>query len=107
MIKGGGGEAERPAAKATAAHGWRGGAGRTEWLLPPLLPAVARDRADTPDGFARLWRGNDDDPVATQTVIGTIALALLALEPGLAPEDADRRAAVVWAARNGEAGNEG
>ncbi len=100
VIKGGGGEAERPPAKATTAHLWRRDGGRSEWLLPPLAHAAERGRADTPEDLARLWRGEGAaDPIATQTVIGTIALALLALDPGLAPEEADGRAATLWASR--------
>ncbi len=106
VIKGGGGEAERPATKATAAHLWRRDGGRAEWMLPPLATSAGRARVDTPDRFARIWRGQDqDDPVALQTVIGTVALALLALDPGLDPDAADRQAGEIWAARcQGNAG---
>ncbi len=108
VIKGGGGEAERPPAKATAAHFWRQGAGRSECLLPPLADGAERGRVDTPDAFARLWHGDGvPDPVATQTVIGTVALALLALDPGLAAEQADRRAAAIWTGRRTGRGDAG
>ena len=100
VIKGGGGEAERPPGKATAAQGWRQDRGRVEWLLPALAAPADRGAPDTAERFARIWHGTGEaDPSATQTAIGTIALALLALEPALAPEDADRRAAAIWAGR--------
>ncbi len=100
VIKGGGGEAERPPAKATAAHLWRREGGRSEILLPPLAALAERGGPDTPESFARVWHGAGDPPaLAIQTVVGTIALALLALEAGLTPDRADRRAAEIWAAR--------
>ncbi len=101
VIKGGGGEAERPAAKPTAAHLWRREGGRSELLLPPLAPGAERIAApDTPAFLARVWRGEGPaSPLVLQTVIGTIALALLALDDGLDPAAADRRAQEIWQAR--------
>ena len=101
VIKGGGGEAERPAAKPTAAHLWRRDRGRSELLLPPLAPDAERPAApDTPAVFASVWRGEGAaPPMALQTVVGTIALALLALDEGLDPSTADRRAHEIWRAR--------
>jgi anthranilate phosphoribosyltransferase len=100
VIKGGGGEAERPPGKATAAHLWRPESGRTELLLPPLVPTVERGGPDTTDGFARIWRGEGAAaPIPTATIVGTIALALLALDAGLTPDRADRRALEIWQGR--------
>ena len=101
VIKGGGGEAERPAAKPTAAHLWRRGRGRSELLLPALAPAVERSAVpDSPASFARVWHGEGPvSPLALQTVVGTVALALLALDDGLDPGTADRRAQEIWQAR--------
>ena len=101
VIKGGGGEAERPAAKPTAAHLWRRDAGRSELLLPPLAPGAERSATpDTPAFFARIWQGEGPvPPLVLQTVVGTIALALLALDERLDPATADRRAQEIWQAR--------
>ncbi len=112
VIKGGGGEAERPPAKITAAHLWRRDGGRSECLLPALAAGVAvrQDGTNIPDGFARLWydRGGDEaDPVATATVIGTIALALIALDPSRDPDDADRHAREIWTGKRGGSGDAG
>ena len=99
VIKGGGGEAERPATKATAAHVWRRDSGRSELLLPALAAPSELLEADTVAGLVRVWRGEDRQHAAVQTVVGTIALALLALEAGIDPADADRRAREIWSAR--------
>ena len=101
VIKGGGGEAERPAAKPTAAHLWRRDGGRSELLLPPLAPDAERPAVpDTPAFFASVWQGEGAaPPMALQTVVGTIALALLALDERLEPLTADRRALEIWHAR--------
>ncbi len=101
VIKGGGGEAERPAAKPTAAHLWRRDAGRSELLLPPLAPGAERSATpDTPALFARVWQGEGlVPPLVLQTVVGTIALALLALDERLDSATADRRAQEIWQAR--------
>lgn len=99
VIKGGGGEAERPATKATAAHVWRHDTGRSELLLPALASPSEPRGADTVAGLVRVWRGEDEEHAAVQTVVGTITLALLALEPGIEAAAADRRAGEIWSAR--------
>ncbi len=106
VIKGGGGEAERPATKPTAAHLWRRERGRAELLLPALAPAAERVAVpDTPASFAAVWRGEGAaPPVVLQTVVGTIALALLALDEALDPAAADRRAQEIWQARRSDRG---
>ncbi len=98
VLKGGGGEAERPPAKATSVHLWREGAGRSELLLPPTGPAGVRVE-DTTELLAAVWRGEAAPPDAVATVVGTIAMALLALGRAEAPERADALAAEVWAGR--------
>ena len=108
VIKGGGGEAERPPTKPTAAHLWRRTEGRAEWRLPALATTAEPSGMDGLDGFSRLWRGDGEaSTIATRTVTGTIALALLALEPRLAPEAADRHADEIWAARHIRRGDAG
>lgn len=99
VIKGGGGEAERPATKATAAHVWRQDGGRSELLLPALATASESREADTVAGLVRVWRGEDRHHAAVQIVVGTIALALLALDTAIKPAEADRRAYEIWSAR--------
>lgn len=100
VVKGGGGEAERGPAKAVAAHLFDRAEGRAELLLPPLGPAAGA--AD----LARVWRGDDEDaaPGEVATVRGTIALGLLALGVARTAEEADGRAAEVWAGRHAMAG---
>ena len=70
-------------------------------MLPPLAPDAGR--AATPDTaafFARVWRDEEPaPPLVLQTVVGTIALALLALHEGMYPATADRRAWEIWQAR--------
>ncbi len=100
VLKGGGGEAERGPAKPVAVHVHDRTQGRSEMLLPALAPGLANTpAADTTALLAAVWHGEvaPDAPVAT--VIGTIALGLHALQPGLAPADADAQAAAIWAAR--------
>ena len=99
VIKGGGGEAERPPSKATAAHLWSKEQGRSELLLPALIDAPDAGEPDTFDAWARVWRGEQGRPGAVQTVIGSIALGLLALDAALDPDTADRRAREIWAGR--------
>ncbi|MBV9656429.1 MAG: glycosyl transferase family protein [Acetobacteraceae bacterium] len=94
VVKGGGGEAERAGLKPLAAYRWHAGAGRSELTLPAL-----RAQSDVPAGdFVSAWRGDAPAPVAC---VATVALGLLALHPDLSPDDADREAADIWAARLG------
>ena len=92
VIKGGGGEAERTPLKPVAAHLWRDGAAH-ELMLPPL---GLRDAAPEPSDLASLWREPDETgSQAALTVVGTIALALLAL--GVADAaSADEQAFAIW-----------
>lgn len=96
VLKGGGGEAERSPGKPVAAHLWRPG-GCSEWLLPALVDDAERGGPDTPHDLARLWNGRHGvSERAEQTVIGTIALAVLALQENPDPVLADRRATEIW-----------
>ena len=102
VVKGGGGEAERAPGKALAVHVHDRDRGDVEWQLPPLLGTARVDPAQEDAAlFADVWSGARAPEAPVATVIGTIALALLALDPGLAPERADPLAAAVWAARHG------
>jgi anthranilate phosphoribosyltransferase len=94
VIKGGGGEAERAGLKPLTAYRWLAGEGRTELALPALQ---AQSDAAAGD-FVSVWRGDTPAPVACTA---TIALALLALDPVLQPDEADYRAGDIWAARLG------
>ncbi len=98
VLKGGGGEAERPPAKPTVVHAWREGEGRRELLLPAIGPAGSRGE-DTPGLLAAVWRGEAAPDSAVATVVGTIAMALLALGRTDVPEVADAMAREVWTAR--------
>ena len=78
--------------KPLVAHRWAAGRGRSELTLPALAQPVAAGVED----FAAVWRGDAPAPTAC---VGTIALGLLAVDPALSPEEADRRAAAIWVAR--------
>ncbi len=98
VLKGGGGEAERPPAKPTAVHLWRRGQGRAELLLPATGPSGTRT-ADTSALLAAVWRGEATPEDALATVTGTIAMALLALGRAHDAAHADTQAREIWAAR--------
>jgi anthranilate phosphoribosyltransferase len=97
VLKGGGGEAERVPLKATSGLLWDKTLGRSEialpaWQgLPPLTPA-----SDTPELLAAVWRHEIAPPTAVATVIGTIALGLLALGWAVNAEAAERDAERIW-----------
>ncbi len=99
VLKGGGGEAERPPAKSTAVHLWRRGQGRSELLLPATGPTGPR-ADDTPALLAAVWRGEATPEDALATVTGTIAMALLALGRAGDAEHADTQARGIWAGRH-------
>ncbi len=98
VIKGGGGEAERTPLKPVTAHRL-GAIGVNELLLPALAPESAAVAVDA-TVFAAVWAGTGRDERAERTVLGTIALALLALEPGLDPASADTKAVGIWGNRH-------
>jgi len=91
VVKGGGGEAERSAEKAVAAHWFQRGAGVGELGLP----AGGAGLGDA--GLAEVWRGAPG--VGEATAVATIGLGLLAL--GAAAEGLEAAAARVWAGRHG------
>ena len=96
LVKGGGGEAERNPAKPLTVNLFQRGTERREMVLPALVLPFE----NAPD-IAGLWRGVAEDTTEAAIVIGTIALALLALEPGLDAVEADRQAITVWGGRHG------
>ena len=100
VLKGGGGEAERAPAKPQEVHVHDAERGRSTVLLDALSPGVPlTGAADTPELLRHVWQGTATPPAPIATVIGTIALGLLALHPGWSAAEADREAAAVWAAR--------
>ena len=102
VLKGGGGEAERAPGKPVTIHLHQRSRAACEYLLPALMNAPAREAAmDTPERLAGVWSGTDRSEVATKTAIGTIAMALLALQPGRGVADADRQAEEIWHRRHG------
>lgn len=100
VLKGGGGEAERNPAKAAVGHLWDASAGRSEVVFP-ALSAAAPERGDAAL-LASVWRGEASPIGAIATVQATLGLALVVLGRA-APEDVDRMAAEIWAARAGAA----
>lgn len=95
IVKGGGGEAERGPAKPVQAHLRRDGA--VEVLD---LPALVETRASTAE-IAAIWSGRARCAHAEATVMGTIALGLLALGAARTAAEADAAAPLVWQARLG------
>ncbi|HEV2675817.1 MAG TPA: glycosyl transferase family protein [Aliidongia sp.] len=99
VMKGGGGEAERNPAKPMVARLHRRDADPLEIVLPALIERP--DGAPKPlglDGFRAVWRGEAAPLGATETIVGTMALALVAA--GRAePVDADEMARDLWRAR--------
>jgi anthranilate phosphoribosyltransferase len=93
VVKGGGGEAERSGIKPAVVHRWLAGEGRAELALP----AWPRQHDASSTDFASVWRGESPAPSACAA---TIALAILALDGRLSPEQADRRAEEIWLARH-------
>jgi anthranilate phosphoribosyltransferase len=94
LVKGGGGEAERNPAKALTAYLYQDSAGRSTMTLPALTPP-----GGAAPSLVDLWQGLAPETAEEAVVTGTIALALLALEPGLDPQSADRAASEIWASR--------
>lgn len=92
VLKGGGGEAERTAAKDTAVFLWGAAVSPDEIVMPAIAADVA-----TPSP-RDVWEGRADTSRAAITVRATIALGLLAMGAAT-PTDADARAAAIWAAR--------
>jgi anthranilate phosphoribosyltransferase len=95
VVKGGGGEAERNAAKPMAAHLFGRGAGQVELQLPPTSTA----RTGGAD-LLRIWRGDGDAEGETAVVKATIALGLLALGAADTGPEADAQAAEIWNRRH-------
>jgi anthranilate phosphoribosyltransferase len=100
VLKGGGGEAERNPAKPLAARLHRRGAEPAEILLPALIERS--DGEPKPiglDGFVAVWRGAAAPAGATQTIVGTLALALVAAGRA-GPAEADAQAFEIWRSRS-------
>jgi anthranilate phosphoribosyltransferase len=80
VIKGAGGEAERTPAKPVTAHLWDRARGRWEILLPATHPTARLEetkRLGLAD-FVAVWEGGLVEEGAVATILGTLALALLA-----------------------------
>ena len=101
VLKGGGGEAERNPAKSVAARLHRRGEEPAEIHLPALIAAPARREASPAlglEGFRAVWLGDEAPPGAVETIIGTMALALVAAGRADSAE-ADARACELWRRR--------
>lgn len=95
VVKGGGGEAERNAAKPMAAHLFARGAGQAELGLP----AISAARPGGAD-FLRVWRGDGDAEAETAVVKATIGIGLLALGVADTGAQADAQADEIWNGRH-------
>ncbi len=76
VIKGGGGEFERHPAKDTAIFGLKNGSEINAQASALLTDTRRLHEPNQPFEIAALWRGTQEDPFASATVIGTAALAL-------------------------------
>ncbi|MCQ8240813.1 glycosyl transferase family protein [Rhizosaccharibacter radicis] len=101
VLKGGGGEAERNGAKETTVFLTRREHGRSELPLPVLGPAAPRGEPVDADRFRAVWEGAEAPEPVVATIIGTVAIGLLALDTDLDPGDADEMARTIWARRHG------
>jgi anthranilate phosphoribosyltransferase len=101
VMKGAGGEAERSPTKRIEAHRYVDGTEPAVFDCPPLAETAAKDAmpADA-SAFAAIWRGQATSSAAEATVIGTIALALIALGQADDTAAADETARAIWQARH-------
>ncbi len=95
VVKGGGGEAERSAVKAVAAHWYDRALGGGEIGLVP--PGVPEEMGGGEPGLAEVWRGAGGTGAAT--AVATIGLGLLALGVGM--DGLEAEAARIWDGRLG------
>jgi anthranilate phosphoribosyltransferase len=99
VMKGGGGEAERNPAKPMVARLHQAAADPVEIQLPPLIGRLPDEaRPIGLDGFRAVWRGEAAPVGATETIVGTMALGLVATGRA-APDEADAAARDLWHAR--------
>jgi len=97
ILKGGGGEFERNPAKDTLLFQLSGG--HPEETTAPAITSGQPGTAAHPEALAALWSGTLTDPLATATVTGTAALALVTLGRAENPNGALALAQSLWANR--------
>lgn len=101
VLKGGGGEFERLPNKPVEVMGLQ--KGEAFEMVAPAAQGQALRLAELGEGrieaLTELWRGTWAEPAAEAVVLGTAALALMALEACSLPE-AEARAKALWAARD-------
>jgi anthranilate phosphoribosyltransferase len=102
VVKGGGGEAERNAAKPMAAHLFARGAGQVELSLPAISTARVGGASGDGADLLRVWQGDGDAEAETAVVKATIALGLLALGAVDTGAAADAQAADIWVRRHAD-----
>lgn len=100
VIKGGGGEFERNPSKDIDLFLLREGTPERQ-VAPAILPTPQRlsDASGDAGDLTALWRGDLENDFATQTVIGTAAVALLALGASRDLDAAQDLATRLWARR--------
>ncbi|GGF10150.1 hypothetical protein GCM10011611_14640 [Aliidongia dinghuensis] len=99
VMKGGGGEAERNPAKPMVARLHARAAEPVEIALPALIDRQAAESLPLGlDAFRAVWQGETAPPGAVETIVGTMALGLIAT--GRAePATADAAARELWQRR--------
>jgi len=102
VFKGEGGEVERrPGKPVTVENLFDGEKVDEEW--PSMLPGakVRTDEEMELGRLLRLWRGEEDDALATATVVGTAAIALRLMGRAASPAQAEAQAQAMWNKRPG------
>jgi anthranilate phosphoribosyltransferase len=97
VFKGEGGETERRPAKPVTVESLNDGK-KTEEVWPPMLPGVTVKVDEEMDvsRLLKLWQGDDEDIIATASVIGTAAIALRLLGRANDPGEAEAEARILW-----------
>lgn len=100
LFKGEGGELEiRPDAR-TSITGIRHGEALEGAVLDNLMPRHATPGSPNAEALKQVWRGETKDEYGENAVIQTVAVALWGLDRAENLEDAQTRAAELWASRD-------
>jgi len=102
VFRGEGGEIERRPNKPTQVWGTTGSAEPVVETWPMLLPDAHQPADDNMDRrrLVQVWAGTDEDPYATASVVGTLAVTLRATGRAGSVEEAETLARELWGARD-------
>ncbi len=101
VFRGEGGEIERRPNKPVNVETVENGKFLSE-TWPPILsnPRQPRDEGMEPLRLTKIWCGDDHDPYATAAIVGTLAIALKLLRRASSVQDAQKKAELLWKARD-------